>query len=105
MDSYETLKLIAETETVTGPGVIKTTPGTGRNVFCAVGSVSASENFNGVTAGFRPSKKAVLRDSRDYAGERLCELNGEKYEIYRTYLTNNGGIELYLQRRAGVSGR
>lgn len=38
----------------------------------------------------------------DYQGERAAILNGQRYEIYRTYLGKNEKVELYLARR--VSG-
>ena len=44
-----------------------------------------------------------LRDRADYEGESVAEIDGVRYEIYRTYLTNDGGIELYLKKSAGVS--
>ena len=37
----------------------------------------------------------------DYAGEALLEWNGQKYNIYRTYLREDDTIELYAERRIG----
>lgn len=101
------LTLIGSKTSTTGLGVQITKGGARRQVFCEISSVSASENFGGVQAGFKPVLRAKLADRLDYGGEELCEYEGTAYEIYRTYATGNtGGIELYLQRRAGVtSGR
>lgn len=38
----------------------------------------------------------------DYNGERIAELDGVRYGIYRTYLAQNEFIELYLERKAGI---
>lgn len=105
MDAFVALGLIAKTETRTGMGVRQTVDGTARTVYGQLGSVSAKENFDGVVAGFKPSCKVTLKDARDYAGEDECIMDDQHYEIYRTYLLKDGGIELYLQRRAGVIGR
>ncbi|WP_167849942.1 hypothetical protein [Galactobacillus timonensis] len=43
----------------------------------------------------------TLACADDYNGEPYAVINGERYHIYRTFETKSGGIELYLERRAG----
>lgn len=50
-----------------------------------------------------PEGMAFLRDSADYEGEVLLELEGVRYSIYRTYPTDDGGIELYYCKNVGVN--
>ena len=38
----------------------------------------------------------------DYQKEELCEYDGVRYGIYRTYKRDADHIELYLERKAGV---
>lgn len=99
------LKLIPKIESVSNLGVTFEAEGTPRLVFCNVQSVTMAENFQGVTAGFKPVLRAALADRLDYRGEKLCEYEGVRYEIYRTYWSGTThGLELYLQERAGVTG-
>lgn len=37
----------------------------------------------------------------NYSGERLAELDGQRYAIYRTYIIEDS-IELYLEERVGT---
>ena len=50
--------------------------------------------------GLNPELKVILAHDFEYDGERLCELDGVKYEILRTYITETDGIALTLQRVA-----
>lgn len=100
MDKSSVLKLISVTYTDDTIGQ-KVPTETTRNVFCSVESVTQSEWFNAGNAGLKAEYRAVMF-APEYKGEELCELNGVRYGIYRTYLTNNEEIELYLERKAGV---
>lgn len=74
---------------------------TRRDVYCNLASVSASEWFDGGRVGLNPEYRATMF-VYDYNGERIAELDGVRYGIYRTYLAQNEFIELYLERKAGV---
>ena len=74
---------------------------TRRDVYCNLASVSASEWFDGGRAGLNPEYRATMF-VYDYNGERIAELDGVRYGVYRTYLAQNEFIELYLERKAGV---
>lgn len=100
MDRSNTIRLISTTYTVDAIGQRVPTE-VPRQVFCNLGSVSATEYFeagrNGLNAEYRAT---VLRE--EYHGERLAELNGQRYGIYRTYIGTGDELELYLERKAGV---
>ena len=40
--------------------------------------------------------------SYDYGHEKIVELDGVRYGVYRTYLGKNESIELYLESKVGV---
>ena len=71
-----------------------------RLVFGQLSSVSASEFFAGGQNGLKPEFRIVMF-APDYYGEKTLEFNGEVYTIYRTYLSRNDMIELYVEKRAG----
>ena len=87
MDRSRELWLISQTWTQGEFGEMKQTT-QGRRVFCDVGSVSASR---------------VTMFAPDYQGEQIAQLDGVTYGIYRTYLGKNETIELYLERKSGVT--
>lgn len=73
-----------------------------KTLICDLTSVSMSERFAAAKSGLNPEYKAEV-SIYDYDGERIAELYGERYDIYRTYLRENDDtVELYMQRRAGV---
>ena len=73
---------------------------TRRKVFCTVRSIGMQEAYQAMGIGLNPELKVILAHDFEYQGERLCELDGVKYDILRTYITETDGIELTLQRVA-----
>lgn len=73
-----------------------------REVFCRVQSVSQREFFEAGRNGFKPELKATLSTEFDYDGESIAIWNDDRYSIYRTFITDSGQIELYLQRETGT---
>lgn len=100
MDRSRILTLIEEAYKPDALGQLIPTE-TRRDVYCNLSSVSASEWFDGGRAGLNPEYRATMF-VYDYNGERIAELDGVRYGIYRTYLAQNEFIELYLERKAGV---
>ena len=76
---------------------------TTRTLVATLHGISRQEWYTAAQAGLNPDGMAFLRDSEDYEGETLFEIDGVRYFIYRTYLTDDGGIELYYRRTVGVS--
>ena len=100
MDRSTPLTLIAVTYTVDSIGQ-KVPTETSRGVYCNLRSVSRQEWKDAGEMGFKPSFVATMF-AYDYQGEELAELNSKRYGIYRTYLTTDDQIELYLEAKAGV---
>ena len=100
MDRSRILTLIEEAYKPDALGQLIPTE-TRRDVYCNLSSVSASEWFDGGRVGLNPEYRATMF-VYDYNGERIAELDGVRYGIYRTYLAQNEFIELYLERKAGV---
>ena len=73
---------------------------TSREVYCRVGSVSASEFFEGARSGLRPEIRFTMFRF-DYDNEEVCEYEGARYRIYRTYISGDY-IELYCELGKGV---
>lgn len=99
MDRSNECYLIAETRTQDAYGVEQVQQ-TERHVFCNVSSVTQREWFEGGRIGLNPEYRMTMF-SYDYAGEQLLKFNGIIYSIYRTYITDNDEIELYVQRKQG----
>ncbi|MBQ2158808.1 MAG: phage head closure protein [Oscillospiraceae bacterium] len=71
---------------------------TKRTVFCTVKSIGQQEAYLAMGQGLNPELKVILAHDFEYEGERLCEIDGIRYDILRTYVTETDGIELTLQR-------
>ena len=73
---------------------------TEREVYCTVKSIGQTEAYQAMGIGLNPELKVILAHDFEYEGEALCELDGVRYHILRTYITEADGIELTLQRVA-----
>ena len=102
MDRSSVLTLISETQTQDDYGVWQSEL-TRREVFCQVNSVSRQEFFEAGRNGLNPEFELTMF-AWDYHGERICELDGKTYAIYRTYLAKTDIIELYVSRKGGTNG-
>lgn len=91
----DVVKLITSTVTTTvdtyGDEVI---PRTSREVFAGVQSVGYKEFYEAATVGLKPEIKFILQDYEDYEGEKELAYNGIRYQIIRSYRTQNNMIEL-----------
>ena len=106
MDRVEVLTLISTVETrdaINQPVQTETS----RSVLCTVKAVTRAE-WVAVSQRQRAIAQSALVPSKvvkvffaDYAGEDLAELQGKRYEIYRTYEAGDY-IELHLGTRVGV---
>lgn len=96
-----TIDLIAETVTIDALRM-ESVAETSRTVFAEIESISQSEFFAAADADLRPEYRFKVFYA-DYEGEKICEFEGERYAIYRTY-RNSDRVELYAERRAGRDG-
>lgn len=101
MEWLNDLTLVSETFTQDDIGQQIATETT-RTIFCTVHSVTRREWADASQKGLKPEFMCFLRDSGDYNGEMIAELDGARYIIYRTYLTDDGGVELYMRKDAGA---
>jgi len=72
-----------------------------RDVYCTIKSIGMKEAYQAMGLGLNPELKIVLAHDFEYMGEPLCELNGVRFRILRSYIQETDGIELTLQREAG----
>ena len=89
--TYDSIKQQIATETEHGP------------LLCDLYSPTREEWNQAGQQGLKAQWMVKLHDSGDYEDEQIAELNGTRYAIYRTYLTDDGGIELYLRQDVGVN--
>lgn len=90
------LTLIAEAPMPHGAGEAREE--TRRDVYCTVKSVGRTEAYMAMSAGHMPRYIFALAHDFEYKDERLCEYNGIRYRILRTYMTEDDGIELTVER-------
>lgn len=102
MDRSIVLTLVAVTTQQDQYGVWRETEYS-RDVYAQVDSVSRSEFFEAGRNGLNPQFVFTMFYG-DYNGEQICEYNGKRYAIYRTYLTKTDTIELYAERKGGTNG-
>ena len=100
MDTTRRLTLIACTHTQNESG-LHIPADTRRDIFCRLTSVSAAEFFSAGREGMRPAWRALVF-APDYHGERIAELDGRRYSIYRTWHGCGEQVELYLEEKAGI---
>lgn len=73
-------------------------------IYVEIRSVTRSEWAAASRDGLNPA--IVLRTQRvNYSGERIAEVAGVRYGVYRTYAPpDSDDIEIYLEEKAGVTG-
>ena len=98
MIRVNTANLITVSPEAAGVGTEPTE--TKRTVYCTLKSIGQQEAYLAMGQGLNPELKVILAHDFEYEGERLCSLDGVRYDILRTYVTETDGIELTLQRVA-----
>lgn len=101
MDRSDVVTLVAEAQTQDTYGVWRSTE-TRRDVFCAVDSITRAEFFDAGRSGLNPEYRITMFFG-DYNGERTIIYNGKAYGVYRTYHARTDVLELYVERKGGVS--
>ena len=69
-------------------------------VFAYVSSVTMSEFYEAGLQGFKPEFRFLVWMS-EYDGQEVLEYNDKVYTIYRTYMRDDGRIELYVTEKKG----
>ena len=96
MNRADVIQLI--TENRTGHGVHEAVTDTARTVMCTIQSVTRSEYYNALNAGFQPEYVFKLALAEDYQNERIVKFHGQKFRVVRTYRTDDEGIEITVER-------
>ena len=96
MTRADVIDLIKQTRSA--HGVHEAATETARTVMCEVRSATRSEYYTALNAGHMPEYVFYLAVSGDYEGERLVDYKGLRYRVIRTYLTDEDGIEITVER-------
>lgn len=96
------ITLISETMTRDENGVRRPTEAP-RDVLCQLESVTRAEFFSGGRNGLNPEYVFYVFRG-DYQNESIVEYNGQRYGVYRAYITDGDYIELYAERKGGMNG-
>ena len=96
----DTLKLISEARTQDARGQLSATETSTDPLLCEVKSISRME-WDGAQQRGYDAEICLIIFFADYSGQRICEWNGERFEVYRHY-QNGDRVELYLGRKVGI---
>ena len=69
-----------------------------RMVYCVVKSVGRTEYYAAHNAGLQPEMVLKLADMAEYQDELKVKFHEKIYTVLRTYMTDDGGIEITIQR-------
>ncbi len=70
------------------------------DIFALVESVTMSEFYQAGMQGFKPEFRMTVWMS-EYDDQEILEYKGKVYDVYRTYMRDDGRIELYVNIRKG----
>jgi hypothetical protein len=73
---------------------------TKEETFCAVGTITQTEYGISSREGFMPAKLIII-DYDTYDFQKELEFEDTRYTIYRTFVKEDGDIELYCEVRVG----
>ena len=74
---------------------------TSREVFCHVQSTTTTEWYAAEQSGMRATWNFILFGD-DYEGEDIVEYDGERFSVLRTYMLEDGNIELHTGTKKGT---
>lgn len=70
-------------------------------VFCDVRSIPQSEYFNTAKQNIKACYVLIVKQC-DYNNQMKVVYNSKPYHVYRTYMTTDECIELYVEEKGGV---
>ena len=70
------------------------------NVFAYVSSVSMTEFYQAGLQGMKPEYRFLIWQT-EYEGEETLKYDEKIYTIYRTYIRDDGRLELYVTLKKG----
>lgn len=97
MERFATVSLVNKTVVFDEIGRPTEQPTT-REVMATINSISAAEYARAGEIGLKAELMFSLWQY-EYEGEEEVVYNNKHYSVYRTYINNNGKVELYCQRK------
>ena len=94
----DVIRLIQEEVSVNEYGE-KETIETFRDIIGLIKSVGQKEFYEGMVHGLNLEYKFEISDYLDYEGEKIAEINNERFNVLRVYRTATNSIELTLERK------
>ena len=76
---------------------------TERTVFCRMASIGQREFYEAQAVDVYPECKFILADYLEYANEQLCEYDGQRYRVLRTFRTGQE-LEIVVTRASAEEG-
>ena len=67
-------------------------------MYCTVHSVGMRETYEAMGQGLRPEYVFELTHSFEYKGEKRCLFHDQMYNVIRTYVNKEDGIEITVER-------
>ena len=86
------------TENASAHGVHAQVTRTERMVYCAIRSVSRAEFYTALNVGIEPEYVFALSVADEYQGERYVRYRDQIFDVVRTYVTEEDGIEITVRR-------
>lgn len=71
-------------------------------VYCAVTTVGQREFGIAMQHGLK-AQLTIIINYDEYDGQKQVEYNRKMYSVYRTFVRDDGDIELYCEARLGVN--
>lgn len=99
MNRAKKIKLIANAYTSDDIGQLIPT-GSNKDVFAIIRSASQSEFFNAGENGLKPDKVFDVLMT-EYEGQMRVKYGDDYYSVYRSYVREDGRVELYTEKRVG----
>lgn len=69
-------------------------------VYCAASSIGQNEFSISMQHGLKASMTIII-DYDEYDGQKSVEYNRQMYSVYRTFVRDDGDIELYCEVKIG----
>lgn len=69
-------------------------------VYCAVSSIGQNEFSASMQNGLKANLTIII-DYDEYDGQKSVEYNRKMYSVYRTFVRDDGDVELYCEVKIG----
>lgn len=73
-----------------------------KDVYAQMRSITRAEWFEAGRNGLKPDI-CFITNCFDYNGETIVDYDGKRYGVYRTFFGRNDSVELYCEKKGGLS--